>query len=476
MIGNVALQKRTGFYWFVVGTVCIGAFMAALDASIINVAMPTLSKNFSVGMDSVEWVSIAYLLTLTSLLTLLGSLSDRLGRKFLYTLGFAVFGLGSGLCGLTTTMPLLIAARVLQALGAAMLQANSIAIITLAVPKQSRGKAIGIQGSAQAIGLSIGPAVGGLLIARFSWRLIFFINIPVAIVGTLIASFILPKDQPNPDHAGFDYLGALFFTPAIILFVLIFENGYKFGWLSLTIILEFVIALLFFLLFIRHEKKTRNPMINLDLFKIPAFSAGNISGLLSYSLMFGVIFLMPFYLEWILNLSPFFVGLIMTVVSLAMFITSPFSGALADHLRARIITGAGMLIASLGSLILIFLSAETPLFVAMIGLILVGAGMGIFTPPNNSSVMGSTPPEHLGVAGGILNMSRSLGMSIGVAVASTLYNGTLNSLHPAGDNALTNAQIFSFHVGFEGMTILGIIGSLISIFIGNKSRQPQSRT
>ncbi|MDR3539952.1 MAG: MFS transporter, partial [Desulfosporosinus sp.] len=316
MVEKIPFHKKNSYHWFVVGTVCIGAFMAALDASIINVAMPTLSSVFSVGMDTVEWVTIAYLLTLTSLLTLLGSLSDRLGRKFFYTLGFAIFGIGSALCGLSMTMAFLITARVLQALGATMLQANSIAIITSAVPTTSRGKAIGIQGSAQAIGLSIGPSVGGLLIANFGWRLIFYVNIPVAIVGTLLASYILPKDKPNPLSTRFDYLGAVLFTPPLILLVLIFKNGYKVGWASPEIIMEFIGVIIFMLLFVWREKKYKNPMINLDLLKISVFTSGNITGLLSYALMFGTIFLMPFYLDWILKLPALFIGLILTVVSL----------------------------------------------------------------------------------------------------------------------------------------------------------------
>lgn len=468
-MGGIPFHKRCGYHWFVVGTVCIGAFMAALDASIINVAMPSLSKSFSVGMNMIEWVSIAYLLTLTSLLTMLGSLSDRLGRKFFYTIGFTVFGIGSGLCGIAPTIPFLVASRVLQALGAAMLQANSVAIITASVPASSRGKAIGIQGSAQAIGLSIGPTVGGILLANFGWRLIFYVNLPVALVGTIIAAFILPRDKPNPHSSRFDYLGAFLFTPALILLVLIFKDGYKVGWLSPMIISEFVGVVFFLLLFVLRERKCQNPMINLSLLKIKAFSGGNISGMLSYSLMFGVIFLMPFYLDWIMQLPSYYIGLILTVVSLAMFVMSPLSGALADRIGPRVLTTCGMIIASLGAMVLIFLSSKTVIYVDLLGLIFVGAGMGIFTPPNNSSVMGSAPPEHIGVAGGILNMSRSLGMSMGVAIAGTLYNSDFNSFHLI-HHTITRARILSFHVGFEGMAALGIAAALICLFISSRTQ------
>lgn len=471
MAETIPFQKRNGYHWFVVGTVCIGAFMAALDASIINVAMPSISKGFSVGMDTVEWVSIAYLLTLTSLLTLLGSLSDSLGRKLFYTIGFTIFGIGSALCGVADTMFFLVVARVLQALGAAMLQANSIAIITSAVPTTSRGKAIGIQGSAQAIGLSIGPTVGGLLIANFGWRLIFYVNIPVAIVGTLLASIILPRDKHNSrttSSARFDYFGAILFTPSLILLVLIFKDSYKVGWTSPEIIMEFIAALVLLLLFAWREKRYKNPMINLNLLKIKSFTSGNISGLLSYALMFGVLFLMPFYLDWILKLSSVEIGLILTVVSVAMFIMSPISGALADRIGTRILTSGGMAIASLGAIVLITLSQSSPIYIDLLGLTLVGLGMGMFTPPNNSSVMGTAPHEHVGVAGGILNMSRSLGMSMGVAIAGTLYNTDFSNFQIK--HSLIQARVLSFHVGFEGMAVMGIVATMICIFIYNRSK------
>lgn len=457
-----SVSKLELYHWFVVGTVCIGAFMAAVDASIINVAMPTLSKAFQGGMGSVEWVSISYLLTLTSLLTLLGSLADKLGRRKFYTIGFTVFIIGSAFCGAATSMVFLIAARVVQGLGAAMLQANSVAIITAAVPAHCRGKAIGIQGSAQAVGLSLGPAIGGMLISGLGWRSIFYVNVPVGIVGTAIAALILPKDKLNKQAKSFDYLGAAIFAPAIILFMMILEDGYKIGWLSQRIILEFVAFILLMVLFAWREKKTQNPMVDLKLLKIPVFVVGNITGMLSYSLMYGVLFLMPFFLEWVKGDSPAVTGIILAVVSMSMAILAIISGGLADKLSPRILTTWGMLIASLGTVLLVTLNISTAVYVYIIGLILVGAGMGIFTPPNNSSVMGSAPQEHLGVAGGILNMSRSMGMSLGVALAGTLYNMFYDHFQTAHLSVL-NSRTLSFHLSFWGLAIIGAVATVLSI-------------
>src|SRR5579884_323687 len=187
-----ALARWPAYRWLVVGTVCVGAFLGQLDASIAGLVLPTLEDVFGAPVASVEWVAIAYLLTLAALVVPLGRMADLLGRKMLYTWGFLVFIVGSGLCGLMPNLPLLIACRVLQAVGAAMLQANSVAIITAAVPRRALGKAIGIQGAAQAVGLSVGPSVGGFLIDALGWQWVFFIAVPFGILGTVGAWFVLP--------------------------------------------------------------------------------------------------------------------------------------------------------------------------------------------------------------------------------------------------------------------------------------------
>ncbi|MCY0880490.1 MAG: MFS transporter, partial [Firmicutes bacterium] len=195
--------------WLVVATVCIGAFMAAVDASIVNVALPDLSGAFHASASIVGWVLISYLLTLTTLLTTIGRLADIVGRRPLYTFGFVVFIVGSAACGASVNLTMLIISRIFQAIGAAMLQANSVAIITSAVPSCSRGRAIGFQGSAQAIGLSLGPAIGGVLLGLFGWRAIFYVNVPVGLIGTIMAAVILPKDKNLSGQITFDWWGTV---------------------------------------------------------------------------------------------------------------------------------------------------------------------------------------------------------------------------------------------------------------------------
>lgn len=413
--------SRQNYVWLVVATVCIGAFMAALDASIVNVALPDLTVYFHSSASLVSWVLIAYLLTLTTLLTLFGRLADMLGRRPLYTFGFIVFIIGSATCGAALNLPMLIISRIFQAAGAAMLQANSVAIITAAVPASVRGRAIGFQGSAQAIGLSLGPAIGGALVGLFGWRAIFYVNVPVGLIGTTMAAVILPKDKISGRKTVFDWWGTLLMTPFLVLVMLGLTEGNSWGWSSPAIIGMAAAAVLLLIGFIFRELSFQGPLVDMRLFKIPIFSLGNFTGLLSYLTMFGVLFLMPFFFERVLNYSSAISGLILTAVPVGMTLAAPKSGALADCYGSRLLTATGMGVTALASLLLAWTITLRPnVIIMVVALLVIGTGLGIFTPPNNSSVMGSLPSSRLGVGGGILNMARSLGMAMGTALSGTM--------------------------------------------------------
>ncbi|MCY0885366.1 MAG: DHA2 family efflux MFS transporter permease subunit, partial [Firmicutes bacterium] len=331
------VTSRPGYIWYVVATVCVGAFMAALDASIVNVALPTMMRDFHTDYGTVEWVLIAYLLTLTALLTLIGRLADMVGRRPLYTFGFLVFIAGSALCGAAVNMPMLIISRVFQATGAAMLQANSVAIITATVPAEVRGRAIGLQGSAQAIGLSLGPAVGGALIALFGWRAIFYVNVPVGLVGTLMGAFILPRDHLGHTRPTFDWWGSLLLAPALVALMLALSEGKRWGWGSPLVVGLLAASALFLAAFVLRELRARSPLVDPRLFTIPVFSIGNFTGLLSYLVMFGVLFLMPFYLEHVQGYAPAVTGVLLTPVPLGMTVAAPIAGGLADRFGPRLL-------------------------------------------------------------------------------------------------------------------------------------------
>jgi EmrB/QacA subfamily drug resistance transporter len=414
-------SARPTWKWFILINVLIGATMSALDVSIVNVAMPTLKTEFNTTMAVVEWVAMSYMLTLTIFLPFFGRLADIFGRSRLYNAGFVVFTMGSLFCGMATSAVYIIIARVVQAVGAGLLQANSVALITQAFPATERGKAIGIQGAVQAIAMAVGPFVGGILIATIGWRAVFYINIPIGILGTIAALMILPPNQKVEKKESIDYLGTIFFATGLAFLVLVFNEGVKLGWGSNTIIVYFLHACILLGLFILTELRVRHPLIDLKLFKNSTFLIGNLTGMMSYYVLFAVLFLMPFYLEKVLNLSPVITGTLLTPIPLAMALVAPFSGHISDRYGSRIMTASGMLVSAFACFALLFLGVHVHLAVLVGELILLGVGMGMFTPPNNSAIMGAAPREKLGLAGGVLNMMRSLGLIFGVDISGVIF-------------------------------------------------------
>lgn len=456
-----AVRHRSGYHWFVVGTVCIGAFMAALDASIINIALPVLKQHFGVRMHVIEWVSLAYLLTLAGLVVPFARLADLMGRRWMYALGFTVFIIGSLLCGVAFSLPFLLVARVVQAIGAAMLQANSVAIITAATPPDQRGRAIGFQASAQGIGLSLGPAIGGALISYLDWRWIFFVNLPVGLVGTVLGILLLPRDELSTKRERFDFTGAVLLVPALVALIYVLNMGLKEGWTSPLVVASYAVLVLAGVGFLVVERRTQFPIVDLRLFRNKTFTLGSLTGILSFTVMYAVLLLTPFYLDNVEHMDSLRSGLYLTIVPIGMTLFTPVSGALADRYGTRLPTVLGMSAACAGSLCLSGMGEDMQRLLLVMGLFLVGLGIGVFTPPNNSSVMGSAPSNRLGVAGGILNMSRTLGMGLGVTLGGLCYQVFLDLEGVADEKtAPTWAMVHAFHGAFlvtacvAGLTVL----------------------
>ncbi|MGH7704400.1 MAG: MFS transporter [Candidatus Dormibacteria bacterium] len=406
-------------HWWVVATVCIGAFMGQLDASIVVIALPTMQSDFHSTLGSVEWVSLAYLLTLIALVTAVGRFADMVGRKLLYIYGFGIFIVGSGLCGLAPNLISLDLFRVLQGFGAALLQANSVALIVQAMPRAKLGRGIGVQGAAQALGLALGPGVGGLLLALGGWRLIFLVNVPAGLVGFGLGWFLLPRSRFLAQRERIDWLGLALFGVGITTLLLALSFGDQAGWTAPFILGCFVLALLFGAGFIAWELRAAAPMMRLSTFRLPAFSFGISSGLLSYLTLFGTLFVFPFYLQFAGHLSPAAAGLRLLLLPLALGVTAPFAGIVADRWGARRLTVGGMVLTGLSLLAVSLHPLTGDLLLAE--LVAVGVGLGTFTPPNNAAIMGAVPREQAGMASGILNMTRGMGTAMGVALTGLVF-------------------------------------------------------
>ncbi len=416
------IRRRPNAFWLAVAAVCVGAFMGQLDASIVTVALPTLQRTFHASLAAVTWVGLSYLLVLVATVAAVGRFADMWGHKLLYIYGFGIFVVGSALCGLAPNLGLLIGFRALQAVGAALLQANSVAIIALAVPRTSLGRAIGIQGAAQAVGLALGPTVGGFLLAAGGWRLIFFVNVPFGLLGMIAGLLLVPRSRHLQARVRFDWAGLALFFPAVVAVFSAVSFGNSRGWTSPAILGLVVVGVALATAFIRREARCREPMLDLRLFRRSRFTAGIASGMLSYLVMFGVLFLVPFYLERGLHLGSGQAGLELMVMPLALGITAPVAGRLADRLGARPLTIGGMAIVAGGLASLGILRPPGPVFLALIAV--VGVGLGLFTPPNNAAIMGSVPRDRSGLASGVLNMTRGMGTALGLALTALVFDVT----------------------------------------------------
>jgi EmrB/QacA subfamily drug resistance transporter len=455
------LKNKSNYRWFVLATVSVGTFMSTLDSSIVNVALPTISGNLHSKLSTLQWVVTSYLLTISSLLPVFGRTADLLGRKKIYSLGFLIFTLGSVLCGLATNIWFLVGTRVLQAVGASMLMANSAAIITATFPAEERGKALGLTGTVVALGSLTGPALGGLLIGFLSWRSIFYINLPIGIIGYLAARLILPADEFGKGQESFDFTGALAFTAGMIFLLLGINNGESWGWSSLPILISLLAGVGLLILFIQTERKVKHPMIDLSMFRNRPFLIGNLAGWLSFVAMFANNMLLPFYLQHILNYTPTQVGLLMTVFPITMAFAAPLSGHASDKFGPVALTTGGLLLTSLGLLYYSLLSASAHFYQVIPGAFLMGLGSGMFQSPNNSSVMSSVPKPKLGIAGGINSLVRNLGMVSGIALSVSLFEawGGVTSPNP-GQTAVFMSAYHRVMLLAMGIALIGAVISL----------------
>jgi EmrB/QacA subfamily drug resistance transporter len=431
------IRRRPGAPWLVVATVCIGAFMGQLDASIVTLAVPNIQHDLRAPLSSVEWVALVYLLVLVGTVSAVGRVADMVGRKLLYTYGFGVFTAASLGCALAPNMDWLIAARIVQAIGAAMLQANSVALIRISMPANKLGKAIGLQGAAQAIGLALGPSVGGLLIGLGGWRWIFYVNVPAGVIGFLLGWFLLPRTQVFAPRSRFDWPGVLLIIPTVATMLLAFSSAGSLGFTNPFVLGMLVASIILGVIFVAHERGSRSPLVDLSLFQARRFSLGIISGLLGYLVLFGVLLVTPLFLETTYHMRPGQAGLMMTILPFALALMAPMAGMIVDRWGTRLLTASGMALAAMGLLVLV-LTTPTISLIA-VALSLMGLGLGLFIPANNSTIAASGHGHQAGMVSGVLNMTRGIGTSLGVAVAGAAYalaSGASNSriISPNGAN------------------------------------------
>ncbi|MFA5902477.1 MAG: MFS transporter [Desulfobacula sp.] len=450
--------------WHAMAAVGTGVFLGTVDGSIINVSLPTLVRELHTEFAVVQWVVLAYLLIVTSTMAGIGRLADMVGKKTIYMTGFIIFTLGSALCGLSPSVNWLIGFRVLQAIGAAMTMALGAAILTEAFPPSERGKAMGMIGTVVSMGIVLGPALGGMILGLLSWHWIFFVNLPVGIIGTLMAQRNLPNFKPGTRQR-FDIPGALSLFLSILFLLLGLTLGQQQGFFQPLIGLLLGLSLIFLVIFIIIENKTAEPMIDPGLFDNPVFNVNLTTGVICFVGLGGTIILLPFYLENILKFPSMKVGLLMGIVPVMLGITSPLAGALSDRAGSRKITMTGLFLLLFGFLAAATLDQHTTVWGYALRIFMVGAGLGIFMSPNNSAIMGTAPRHRLGIVSSMMAQSRTLGQTVGVAVIGAVWAGrtlfyTGTGVSGGATLAPAKAQIAGLHDAFltaAGLTVIALL-------------------
>lgn len=413
--------------WWILAAIGVSLFMSSIDGTIVNVALPTLTRELSTDFATIQWLVLAYLLGLAVLMLSMGRLGDMVGKKKIFSTGLVIFVLGSMLCGLAPGVIWLIGFRFLQSIGASMMLALGVAIVTETWPARERGKAIGISGGIISLGIVAGPALGGVILHNLSWHWIFFVNVPIGIIAFILVWRFIPPLAPKRPDEHFDFAGAFLVGVGLLTLSLSMTFVQHDGLTSPRALGLLGLSVLALIAFVWVERTVQFPMIDLSLLANADLSSGLFAGFLTFVAIAAVVLILPFYLELVMGLDQQEVGLLMAVVPIVLGILGPLSGTVSDHVGTRSVSIVGLVLLAMGYLTLTRLTVHSQPVNFILALLPVGLGMGIFQSPNNTSIMNAAPRARLGIASGMLSMSRTLGQSTGIALLSAYFAIRLNA-------------------------------------------------
>jgi EmrB/QacA subfamily drug resistance transporter len=444
----------------------LAAFVATLDASIVNVSLPTLSRQFNSSVDMIAWISLAYSLTISATLLVAGRMAVRHGYRFTYMAGFSIFALGSLLCALAVSIETLIAARVLQGIGASFLMASGPALITRAFPANERGKGMGLMGTIVGVGLMSGPPLGGFLVSSVGWPSIFLINIPIGIFGFIYSAKYLKLLAPDDPVTRIDIFGGVFQGSAIILILLFFNRINQPDWPPVLLYSVLGAALLSLALFIWRERRTQHPLLGLSLFRHTQFTLAIAVMIMAFIVASSGMVLIPFFLEELLHLAPMQVGLVLVTIPICTMLVAPIAGRISDSIGVRFLTAFGLALFAIGTFWIATLNEHASRFDVIIRLTLIGIGQGIFHSPNSSGMMSAVPRPKVGLASGVLAVARNLGFAGGVAVGTAAFAYRNKMAMITVDQ--TAAFVQSFHWVITAFGFLALAAAILSAIRQNR--------
>lgn len=461
--------------WPILLIVVMSTFMATLDSSIVNVALPQMARAMDVDTSQIQLVVTSYLIVIVGIILIFGKLGDMLGKTKVFTVGIALFTLGSLLCGITSVFPVLIGARIVQAVGAAATMANNQGIIAQVFPATERGRALGFVGTSVALGSLVGPGLGGIIVGASSWEYIFLINVPVGVVALFLAIKLLPRSDRKVTGK-LDMLGAGLFMLSIVPLFVALGQAQSLGFANPLILAGFSVSIVSFIGFILVEQRRENPLIPLEIFKNKLFSLSIFCAFITFVGIFCNNIIQPFYLQDVMIYKPEQAGFIMMIFPLILTVVSPVSGHLSDKIGSELLTFIGLLLISLGLFLMSTLTEQSTLMTMVVFIVILSVGMGLFQSPNNSLVMSTVARDQLGIAGSINALARNMGMVCGIALATNLLYGSMSAElgyrvtdYVDGQNV---AFINGMRIVYITAAVICLIGAVLTLLrlIGKKSR------
>jgi EmrB/QacA subfamily drug resistance transporter len=456
--------------WWTLGAVAFGLFMIMLDNTVVNVALPAIQEDLGVGLSELEWIVTGYALTFAALMLTGGKLADLLGRRLIFVVGLAVFTASSLACGLAGSGEILIAARIVQGAGAALMNPATLSIITATFPPHQRGTAIGMWAGVSALALAIGPLVGGLLTQHASWHWIFFINVPIGLIAIAASFVLIDESRDTSEVQRLDLPGLL--TSAIGLFSLTYGliEGNTYGWTSARIVIAFAVAVLALATFILLERHQRTPMLDLSLFRNRTFAGANAVMLLVALAMFGVFFFVSLYMQNILGYSAVQAGAAFLPMTLLIVLIAPLAGRTSDRFGSRWLMGAGMTLLATQLFYFSRLGLHESYWTLLPAMLIGGVGMASVMTPSAAAAMSGVPVDKAGVGSAVLNSARQIGGSVGIALIGAII------AHEAGGRRTPEAFVDGFSTALVVASLIALAGAVLAVLVVRAPQRAESAT
>jgi EmrB/QacA subfamily drug resistance transporter len=452
--------------WWTLGAVSFGLFMIMLDNTVVNVALPAMGRSLNVGQSELEWVVVGYALTFATMMLTGGKLADLYGRRLLFVIGLSIFTGASLACGLAWSAGSLIAFRVVQGVGSAIMNPATLGIIAATFPPRQRGTAIGIWSGTAGMALAIGPLVGGLLTEKASWSWIFFVNVPVGVVGILVTLWAVDESRDTSEEQRLDLPGLV--TSGVGLFSLTYAliEANTYGWTSVRILALFGVAAVSLVTFVLLERHQRLPMLDLSLFRNPTFAGANVAMLLIALAMFGIFFFNSLFVQNILGWSAIQTGASFLPMTLLIILVAPQAGRLTDRIGSRWLVGGGMLLLAVSLLLFAQVGRGATFWNLLPGLIAGGLGLALTMTPTTTAAMGSVAIDKAGVGSAVLNSARQVGGSIGIAVMGAVVASQIH-VGP-GSPLFADEFVRGYHRGLYLAAGVAFVGAIIAIAMVRK--------